>query len=95
MQLHNAVAEMEKEKFELQKQHTETIQELLEDTNVRLNKMEGEYMVQTQSTVSIFLFSVSLFTSILRSISSFFTGKDCTEIVTKFKEKAFLSYLLQ
>ncbi|XP_010615114.1 centrosomal protein of 112 kDa isoform X4 [Fukomys damarensis] len=48
--LHNAVAEMEKEKFELQKQHTENIQELLEDTNVRLNKMEGEYMAQTQST---------------------------------------------
>ncbi|XP_050020259.1 centrosomal protein of 112 kDa isoform X1 [Alexandromys fortis] len=48
--LHNAVAEMEKEKFELQKRHTETIQELLEDTNVRLNKMEGDYMVQTQST---------------------------------------------
>ncbi|KAM4843508.1 centrosomal protein of 112 kDa isoform 6-T6 [Thomomys bottae] len=48
--LHNAVAEMEKEKFELQKQHTENIQELLQDTNVRLNKMEGEYMAQTQST---------------------------------------------
>ncbi|EHB08547.1 Coiled-coil domain-containing protein 46 [Heterocephalus glaber] len=48
--LHNAVAEMEKEKFELQKRHTENIQELLEDTNVRLNKMEGEYMAQTQST---------------------------------------------
>nr|XP_030693851.1 centrosomal protein of 112 kDa isoform X16 [Globicephala melas] len=48
--LHNAVAEMEKEKFELQKQHTENIQELLEDTNVRLNKMEGEYVAQTQST---------------------------------------------
>ncbi|XP_021566154.1 centrosomal protein of 112 kDa-like, partial [Carlito syrichta] len=48
--LHNAVAEMEKEKFDLQKQHTENIQELLEDTNVRLNKMEGEYMAQTQST---------------------------------------------
>ncbi|XP_060242487.1 centrosomal protein of 112 kDa isoform X3 [Meriones unguiculatus] len=48
--LHNAVAEMEKEKFELQKRHTETIQELLEDTNERLNKMEGEYLVQTQST---------------------------------------------
>ncbi|KAL6034519.1 hypothetical protein STEG23_021681, partial [Scotinomys teguina] len=48
--LHNAVAEMEKEKFELQKQHTETIQELLEDTNVRLNKMESEYMAQTQAT---------------------------------------------
>jgi len=49
-ELHNAVAEMEKEKFDLQKRHTENIQELLEDTNVRLNKMEGEYMAQTQST---------------------------------------------
>ncbi|XP_061033052.1 centrosomal protein of 112 kDa isoform X1 [Eubalaena glacialis] len=48
--LHNAVAEMEKEKFELQRRHTENIQELLEDTNARLNKMEGEYMAQTQST---------------------------------------------
>ncbi|XP_077709841.1 centrosomal protein of 112 kDa isoform X7 [Canis aureus] len=48
--LHNAVAEIEKEKFDLQKRHTENIQELLEDTNVRLNKMEGEYMAQTQST---------------------------------------------
>ncbi|XP_029782935.1 centrosomal protein of 112 kDa [Suricata suricatta] len=48
--LHNAVAEMEKEKFDLQKRHTENIQELLEDTNVRLNKMEGEYLAQTQST---------------------------------------------
>ncbi|XP_045382914.1 centrosomal protein of 112 kDa isoform X3 [Lemur catta] len=49
-ELHNAVVEMEKEKFDLQKQHTENIQELLEDTNVRLNKMESEYMAQTQST---------------------------------------------
>ncbi|XP_004693412.2 PREDICTED: centrosomal protein of 112 kDa [Condylura cristata] len=48
--LHNAVAEMEKEKFDLQKRHTENIQELLEDTNLRLNKMEGEYMAQTEST---------------------------------------------
>ncbi|XP_059236589.1 centrosomal protein of 112 kDa isoform X2 [Mustela nigripes] len=48
--LHSAVAEMEKEKFDLQKRHTENIQELLEDTNVRLNKMEGEYLAQTQST---------------------------------------------
>lgn len=42
---------MEKEKFDLQKRHTENIQELLEDTNVRLSKMEGEYVAQTQSTV--------------------------------------------
>ncbi|XDB61675.1 hypothetical protein AB1E18_015029 [Capra hircus] len=48
--LHTAVAEMEKEKFELQKRHTENIQELLEDTNVRLNKMEGDYAAQMQST---------------------------------------------
>lgn len=69
MQLHSAVAEMEKEKFELQKRHTETIQELLEDTNMRLNKMEGDYMVQTQSTVSALLFSASA----LFSMSSSFT----------------------
>uniref|UniRef100_A0A4X2L6G8 Centrosomal protein 112 n=1 Tax=Vombatus ursinus TaxID=29139 RepID=A0A4X2L6G8_VOMUR len=48
--LHNVVAEMEKEKFELQKKHTENIQELLEDTNVRLSKMEEEYMAQTKAT---------------------------------------------
>ena len=44
---------MEKEKFELQKRHTENIQELLEDTNVRLNKMEGDYAAQMQSTVRL------------------------------------------
>ncbi|XP_054986406.1 centrosomal protein of 112 kDa isoform X2 [Sorex araneus] len=48
--LHSAVAEMEKEKFDLQKRHTENIQDLLEDTNARLNRMEGEYVAQTQST---------------------------------------------
>lgn len=45
---------MEKEKFDLQKRHTENIQELLEDTNARLNKMETEYVAQTQSTVGPF-----------------------------------------
>ncbi|XP_044531092.1 centrosomal protein of 112 kDa [Gracilinanus agilis] len=48
--LHNVVAEMEREKFELQKRHTENIQELLEDTNIRLCKMEEEYMAQTKAT---------------------------------------------
>uniref|UniRef100_A0A8D0BFV9 Centrosomal protein 112 n=1 Tax=Salvator merianae TaxID=96440 RepID=A0A8D0BFV9_SALMN len=48
--LHNAVAEMEKEKFDLQKKHTENIQELLEDTNKRLSKMEAEYLTQTRAT---------------------------------------------
>ena len=50
-QLHLAVADMEQEKFELQKKHTESIQELVEDTNQRLAKMETEYSVQTQATV--------------------------------------------
>ncbi|XP_039181448.1 centrosomal protein of 112 kDa isoform X5 [Crotalus tigris] len=48
--LHNAVAEMEKDKFNLQKKHTENIQELLEDTNARLSKMEAEYLAETKTT---------------------------------------------
>ncbi|XP_051987686.1 centrosomal protein of 112 kDa-like isoform X1 [Xyrauchen texanus] len=48
--LHSAVAEMEQQKFELQKKHTENIQELLEDTNQRLFKMESEYSGQTKTT---------------------------------------------
>ncbi|XP_054463381.1 centrosomal protein of 112 kDa isoform X2 [Anoplopoma fimbria] len=48
--LHAAVTEMEQEKFELQKKHTENIQELLEDTNLRLAKMETEYSARSQAT---------------------------------------------
>ncbi|XP_071766552.2 centrosomal protein of 112 kDa [Centroberyx gerrardi] len=48
--LHAAVTGMEQEKFELQKKHTENIQELLEDTNLRLAKMEAEYNARTQAT---------------------------------------------
>lgn len=51
VQLHGAVADMEKEKLELQRRHTEGIQALLEDTNARLSRMEGEYLAQTQCTV--------------------------------------------
>lgn len=46
---------MEKDKFNLQKKHTENIQELLEDTNVRLSKMEAEYLAETKTTVSVML----------------------------------------
>lgn len=46
------MAKMEQEKFEMQKKHTENIQELLEDTNVRLAKMEAEYNARSQATVS-------------------------------------------
>lgn len=52
-QLHAAVTEMEQEKLELQQKHTENIQELLEDTNLRLAKMEAEYNARAQSTVSL------------------------------------------
>uniref|UniRef100_UPI00398F5A4E centrosomal protein of 112 kDa isoform X2 n=1 Tax=Pristiophorus japonicus TaxID=55135 RepID=UPI00398F5A4E len=48
--LHNVVTELEQEKFELQKKHTENIQELLNDTNSRLSKMESEYYAQTKAT---------------------------------------------
>lgn len=51
-QLHAAVTEMEQEKFELQKKHTENIQELLDDTNTRLAKMEAEHNARSQATVS-------------------------------------------
>ncbi|XP_061605696.1 centrosomal protein of 112 kDa isoform X4 [Phyllopteryx taeniolatus] len=49
--LHAAVAEVEKEKFELRKKHTDDIQELLENTKMRLVKMEAEYNARSQSTV--------------------------------------------
>ncbi|XP_067859989.1 centrosomal protein of 112 kDa [Heptranchias perlo] len=48
--LHNVVAELEQEKFDLQKKHTENIQELLNDTNSRLSKMETEYAAQAKAT---------------------------------------------
>jgi len=44
--------EFEQDKFDMQKQHTKNIQEILDDTNARLQKMEREYSQQTASTVS-------------------------------------------
>ncbi|XP_004071726.1 centrosomal protein of 112 kDa isoform X2 [Oryzias latipes] len=48
--LHAAVSEVEQEKFLLQKKHTQSIQELLDDTNARLAKMEKEYNTRSQTT---------------------------------------------
>uniref|UniRef100_G1N5W2 DUF4485 domain-containing protein n=1 Tax=Meleagris gallopavo TaxID=9103 RepID=G1N5W2_MELGA len=48
--LHNAVAEMEKEKFSIRKKHAEDMRDLLEVTNARLSKMEEDYMEQIEST---------------------------------------------
>lgn len=44
---------MEQEKFEMQRKHTENIQELLDDTNRRLAKMESEHNTRSQANVRI------------------------------------------
>ncbi|KAK3726631.1 hypothetical protein QZH41_012284 [Actinostola sp. cb2023] len=48
--LSDKIADFESEKIEMQKQHTNNIQELLDETNQRLQKMEEEYSQQTAST---------------------------------------------
>lgn len=50
--MNDKIAEFEQEKFEMQKQHTQNIQELLDETNDRLQKMEKEYNQQNTTTVS-------------------------------------------
>lgn len=45
------MADFEQEKFDLQKFHTRAIQDLLEDTNGRLSKMEAEYNAQATANV--------------------------------------------
>ncbi|XP_061703332.1 centrosomal protein of 112 kDa isoform X3 [Syngnathoides biaculeatus] len=49
--LQAAVAEVEKDKFDLQEKHTADIQELLDNTKMRLAEMEAEYVARSQSTV--------------------------------------------
>ncbi|BFZ02650.1 hypothetical protein BsWGS_05689 [Bradybaena similaris] len=51
--LHDAMAEFEQVKFELQKQHTQNIQEILDDTNNRLQHMEAEYSQQTTASTNL------------------------------------------
>ncbi|XP_053309507.1 centrosomal protein of 112 kDa [Spea bombifrons] len=48
--LHDAMADGEREKMALQKKHTENIQQLLDETNARLLKMESDYVAQTEAT---------------------------------------------
>ena len=52
-QLHENMADFEQEKFEMQKQQTKAIQDILDDTNTRLHKMELEYNTQVDNHVSI------------------------------------------
>ncbi|XP_052772842.1 centrosomal protein of 112 kDa-like isoform X2 [Mya arenaria] len=51
--INDIVSEFEQEKFEMQKQHTRNIQEILDDTNARLQKMEKEYSHQTTATQNV------------------------------------------
>ncbi|XP_059139719.1 centrosomal protein of 112 kDa-like [Physella acuta] len=51
--LHEVLAEFEQEKFELQKQHTQNIQDILDDTNDRLQRMETEYSSQATTTTNL------------------------------------------
>lgn len=51
--LHDMETDCEQQKFELQKLHTRNIQEILDDTNSRLQRMEAEYNQQATSTTSI------------------------------------------
>ncbi|PVD38829.1 hypothetical protein C0Q70_01453 [Pomacea canaliculata] len=51
--LHDLEADFEQQKFDLQKLHTRNIQEILDDTNSRLQRMETEYSQQASSTTAI------------------------------------------
>ncbi|XP_072168170.1 centrosomal protein of 112 kDa-like [Diadema setosum] len=51
--LHEAVADLEQEKFEMQKKQTSAIQDILEDTNTKLAKMEAEYNAQVDSHAKV------------------------------------------
>ncbi|XP_022103456.1 centrosomal protein of 112 kDa-like [Acanthaster planci] len=51
--LHEKTTEFEQEKFEMQKHHTRAIQEILDDTNARLHKMETEYSEQVDHHATV------------------------------------------
>lgn len=47
------VSKYEKEKFDMQKSHTKAFQDLVDETNVRLRKVEAEYNQQQLINVMI------------------------------------------
>ena len=49
--MHDKVAEFEQEKFTMQKEHSQNIQELLDETNERLKTIENEYLQKVESSV--------------------------------------------
>lgn len=49
--LNEMVSKYEKEKFEIQKQHTKSFQDLVDETNVKLKRVEAEYNEQQNINV--------------------------------------------
>ena len=47
--MHDKIAEYEQEKFEMQKKHTQEIQDILDETNGRITKMENENNQQVEA----------------------------------------------
>ena len=54
--MHEKVSEFEQEKFAMQKEHSQNIQELLDETNERLKRIENEYAQKIESSVSFLRF---------------------------------------
>ena len=51
--IHDIVAAFEQEKFELQKQNTKNMEDLLTETNERLTTMEADYAKEADGTACI------------------------------------------
>ncbi|XP_071946216.1 centrosomal protein of 112 kDa-like [Antedon mediterranea] len=51
--MHDAVADFEQEKLEMQKLHTKNIQDILQDTNARLQQMEEDYGTQVNKHTTV------------------------------------------
>ena len=51
LKLKTLIENYEREKFELQKQHTKAFQDLVDETNYRLKKVDSEYNNQQNITV--------------------------------------------
>ena len=58
--LKTLIENYEREKFELQKQHTKAFQDLVDETNFRLKKVDSEYNTQQNITVRFSLFDFSI-----------------------------------
>ncbi|GFS06657.1 centrosomal protein of 112 kDa-like [Elysia marginata] len=87
--LHDVMSEFEQEKFELQKQHTQNIQEILDDTNGRLQRMEAEYSQQTTTTTNVIKELESRVQQLMTEVDSTLSQRSAVE---KEKNDALVKY---